>query len=53
VILNKHCPYCEFQNSCKETAIQEDSLSLLGGMNKKQILKFEKKGIFTVPPASE
>lgn len=22
VVLNKHCPYCEFQNSCKETAIQ-------------------------------
>jgi len=43
VFLNKHCPYCEFQNSCKETAIQEDSLSLLGGMTKKQVLKFEKK----------
>ena len=47
VFLNKHCPYCKFQNICKETAIQEDSLSLLGGMTKKQILKCEKKGIFT------
>jgi predicted RecB family nuclease len=52
VFINKHCPYCEFQNICKETAIQEDSLSLLGGMNKKQILKFEKKGIFTVKQLS-
>jgi len=52
VFLNKHCPYCEFQNICKESAIQEDSLSLLGGMNKKQILKFEKKGIFTVKQLS-
>jgi len=52
VVLNKHCPYCEFQNICKETAIQEDSLSLLGGMTKKQILKFEKKGIFTVKQLS-
>ncbi|MDO9257569.1 MAG: IS66 family transposase, partial [Bacteroidales bacterium] len=52
VILNKHCPYCEFQNSCKEIAIQEDSLSLLGGMTKKQILKFEKKGIFTIKQLS-
>ncbi|MFA5924204.1 MAG: IS66 family transposase [Methylococcaceae bacterium] len=52
VFLNKHCPYCEFQNSCKETAIQEDSLSLLGGMTKKQILKFEKKGIFTIKQLS-
>ncbi len=43
ICLNKHCPYCEFQNSCKETAIREDSLSLLGGITKKQILKFEKK----------
>ena len=52
VFLNKHCPYCEFQNSCRETAIQEDSLSLLGGMTKKQILKFEKKGIFTIKQLS-
>jgi predicted RecB family nuclease len=52
VFLNKHCPYCEFQNSCKETAIQEDTLSLLGGMTKKQILKYEKKGIFTVKQLS-
>ena len=52
VCLNKHCPYCEFQNVCKESAIQEDSLSLLGGITKKQILKFEKKGIFTVKQLS-
>lgn len=52
IFLNKHCPYCEFQNSCKETAIREDSLSLLGGMTKKQILKFEKKGIFTIKQLS-
>jgi predicted RecB family nuclease len=52
VFLNKYCPYCEFQNSCKETAIQEDTLSLLGGMTKKQILKYEKKGIFTVKQLS-
>jgi len=52
VTLNKHCPYCEFQKACKETAVQEDSLSLLGGITKKQILKFEKKGIFTIKQLS-
>lgn len=52
VTLNKHCSYCEFQRACKETAIQEDSLSLLGGITKKQILKFEKKGIFTIKQLS-
>jgi predicted RecB family nuclease len=52
VTLNKHCPYCEFQQACKETAVQEDSLSLLGGITKKQILKFEKKGIFTIKQLS-
>ena len=52
VFLNKHCPYCEFQSSCKETAIKQDSLSLLGGMTKKQILKLEKKGIFTIKQLS-
>ncbi|GJM01487.1 MAG: hypothetical protein DHS20C07_31660 [Methyloligella sp.] len=52
VTLNKHCPYCEFQHACKETALQEDSLSLLGGITKKHILKFEKKGIFTIKQLS-
>ncbi|WP_172592461.1 IS66 family transposase [Nitrosomonas supralitoralis] len=52
VTLNKHCPYCEFQHACKKTALQEDNLSLLGGISKKQILKFEKKGIFTIKQLS-
>lgn len=52
VFLNKHCPYCEFQLACKEAAIREDSLSLLGSITKKQILKFEKKGISTIKQLS-
>lgn len=52
VFLNKHCPYCEFQHVCRETALQEDSLSLLGSISKKQILKFEEKGIFTIKQLS-
>jgi predicted RecB family nuclease len=30
-ILNKHCPYCEFQNICQPIAEEQDSISLLGG----------------------
>lgn len=52
ITLNKHCPYCEFQHVCKEAALQEDNLSLLAGISKNQILKFEKKGIFTIKQLS-
>jgi predicted RecB family nuclease len=52
VYLNKHCPYCEFQKTCKEIAIKEDSLSLLGSISIKQIKNFEKKGIFTIKQLS-
>ena len=48
VILNKHCPYCYFQKDCEAKAIEKDDLSLLGGMTPKVILKYQKKGIFTV-----
>ncbi|MCP5274255.1 MAG: TM0106 family RecB-like putative nuclease [Burkholderiales bacterium] len=52
ITLNKHCPYCEFQHVCSEAALQGDNLSLLGGISKKQIGKFEKKGIFTIKQLS-
>ena len=48
VILNRHCPYCQFQNECTEKAEKEDNLSLLDRMTPKLIRRYHKKGIFTI-----
>lgn len=48
IILNKHCPYCSFQNKCEAEAKEQDHLSLLGGIRKKEIEKYNQRGIFTV-----
>src|SRR5207249_3755727 len=48
IILNKHCPSCQFREACQTKAREMDHLSLLGGMSKKEIEAQNKKGIFTV-----
>lgn len=48
VILNRHCPYCQFRNECREKAEKDDDLSLLDRMTPKLIQRYHKKGIFTV-----
>ncbi len=52
VILNRHCPYCQFQKSCRAKAEREDNLSILSGMTPKIIRRYEKKGIFTTKQLS-
>jgi predicted RecB family nuclease len=52
VILNKHCPSCQFRMSCREQAEKEDNLSLLDRMTPKIIQRYHKKGIFTVKQLS-
>jgi predicted RecB family nuclease len=52
VILNKHCPYCQFRNECTDLAIKEDNLSLLDRITPPLIKKYHKKGIFTVKQLS-
>lgn len=47
-ILNKHCVICEFQKYCKNKAIKEDHLSLLGSIKAKDIKNLNSKGIFTI-----
>ncbi len=51
-ILNKHCPVCEFQHLCRPIAEKNDSLSVLGGIGAKNLLRYERKGIFTVKQLS-
>jgi predicted RecB family nuclease len=46
--LNSHCQVCEFRQRCHAEAVAKDDLSLLRGMNEKEIAKFARRGILTV-----
>jgi predicted RecB family nuclease len=48
IILNDHCRICPFRKACLDQAEREDNLSLLDRMTPKVMLKYHKKGIFTV-----
>ena len=48
IILNAHCPACEFCQRCRAEAIGKDDLSLLRGMSEKEILAQRQHGITTV-----
>ncbi len=52
VILNKHCPSCQFRALCREKAENADDLSLLNRVTPKVIQQYHKKGIFTVKQLS-
>ena len=52
VILNRHCPYCQFRNECTAKAEKDDDLSLLDRMTPRLIKHYHKKGIFTVKQLS-
>jgi len=48
LVLNDHCQVCEFRARCHAQALKEDNLSLLRGMNERQITRLHGQGIFTV-----
>ena len=50
--LIRHCPECEFETRCKDRAVKDDDLSLLGVIPPKEIAKLRSKGIFTVTQLS-
>ncbi len=52
VILNKHCPMCQFRQQCQAIAVQEDNLSRLHKIMPRMIRMYERKGIFTVKQLS-
>ena len=52
IILNRHCPECDFQATCRTKAIEKDDLSLLAGMNEKERKKYNSKGIFSITQLS-
>src|SRR5216683_906783 len=52
LLLNSHCPSCQFRDLCQARAVKEDNLSLLAAIKPKDVHYYEKKGIFTVKQLS-
>ena len=52
LILNKHCPECEFQSRCRQVAIEKDELTLLSRLTDKERKRQHNKGIFSVTQLS-
>ncbi len=48
VILNKHCPECQFRAGCLAQAERDDELSLLDRITPKARQRYHNRGIFTV-----
>jgi predicted RecB family nuclease len=48
LILNRHCPECEFRDRCRKKAIEKDDLSLLARLTYKERTRLNRRGIFTV-----
>ena len=51
LILNDHCQVCEFRQRCHDQAVQEDNISLFGGMGEKEIRKLQQEGHLHHHPA--
>jgi predicted RecB family nuclease len=52
LILNRHCPECEYQDRCRKQAVEKDDLSLLTHLADKDRARLKSKGIFTVTQLS-
>ena len=52
LVLNRNCEICEFKKRCREAAIKDENLSLLGQISAKEVQKKNKKGIFTLTQLS-
>ena len=48
LFLNAHCTVCEFRERCRKDAIERENLSLLTGLQPKEIEAWNERGIFTV-----
>ena len=47
-----HCKICQFSNSCHESAVLNDDLSVLRTLKEKEILKLNKRGVFKLKQLS-
>jgi predicted RecB family nuclease len=48
LVLNRHCPECQFRDHCRKRAIEKDDLSLLAGLTDKERARLNGRGIFTI-----
>jgi predicted RecB family nuclease len=48
LLLNRHCPECEYRDRCRAKGVEKDDLSLLSGLTEKEQARLNQKGIFTV-----
>jgi predicted RecB family nuclease len=48
LLLNDHCPVCEFRERCYAQAVKEDNLSLLRGLGERAIRRYSRKGLLTL-----
>lgn len=48
LFLNAHCSVCEFRDRCRTDALERENLSLLTGLQPKEIEAWNERGIFTV-----
>ena len=48
LLLNDHCPICEFRDRCRAQAIAEDNLSLLRALHENAIKSYARKGLLTL-----
>jgi|SRR5579862_6775204 len=53
LVLNRHCPECEFRGRCRETAIEKDDLCLLTGLSETERKELNQRGVFTVTQLSK
>lgn len=52
LVLNRHCPECQFRDHCRKKAIEKDDLSLLAGLTDNERTRLNGRGIFTVDQLS-
>jgi predicted RecB family nuclease len=48
LILNDHCPACEFRQQCRDQAVREDNISLLRSIREKEVKAYARRGILTL-----
>jgi predicted RecB family nuclease len=48
LVLNSHCPECEYRDRCRRKATEKNDLSLLANLSARERRRLNKKGIFTV-----
>jgi len=52
LILNRHCAICDFQQRCRDLAIERDELSLLSSLTVKERTKYAAQGVVTIAQLS-